>query len=107
MMVVIFAASSFPSADLPRFGWWDVIVKKGGHLLGYGLLALAYLRGLSYGVRITGRHVMLAVCLAGLYGATDEFHQLFVPGRGAMLTDVLIDTVGAVFGAGVRVGVRR
>ena len=28
------------------------------------------------------------------YAATDEFHQLFVPGRAGMVTDVLIDSIG-------------
>jgi VanZ family protein len=31
----------------------------------------------------------------------DEFHQLFVPGRGAQVKDVIIDTVGAIVGIGV------
>ena len=29
------------------------------------------------------------------YAATDEFHQLFVPGRAGRVTDVLIDSAGA------------
>lgn len=30
-----------------------------------------------------------------------EFHQLFVPGRGGQVTDVLIDSAGAVIGIGI------
>jgi len=33
-----------------------------------------------------------------LSGALDEFHQYFVPGRYAAVTDVLIDTAGGVAG---------
>ena len=29
---------------------------------------------------------------------TDEIHQIFVPGRGPSVTDVAIDTVGALLG---------
>ena len=47
MMAVIFAFSSTPSNKLPNFNWADLIVKKGGHALGYGLLALPYLHGLK------------------------------------------------------------
>ncbi|MEQ8199438.1 MAG: VanZ family protein [Clostridiaceae bacterium] len=36
------------------------------------------------------------LCL--FYAATDEFHQLFVPGRSAMFTDVVIDFSGAAMG---------
>ena len=35
---------------------------------------------------------------ATLYAATDEFHQLFVPGRAGLPTDVLIDATGAALG---------
>jgi len=38
----------------------------------------------------------LIFCL--IYAASDEIHQLFVPGRGAKETDVLIDALGAVIG---------
>jgi VanZ family protein len=106
-MAVIFIASSFPSANLPRFGFWDVVVKKGGHLTGYALLAVAYLRALSNGGPISTRRAILAVGLAGLYAASDEFHQSFVPGRGAAAADVMIDATGAVLGVGARMWVRR
>ena len=35
------------------------------------------------------------------YAATDEFHQLFVPGRSGQLKDVLIDTAGGALGLGL------
>ena len=101
MMAVIFTASSFPSRDLPSFGVWDWLVRKGGHMLGYELLAVAYARGLAAGARPTRRQLLVAVGLAALYAVTDEFHQLFVAGRGAAATDVLIDAVGASLGVGV------
>jgi hypothetical protein len=40
MMAAIFGFSSIPSAEMPDFGLLDTLVKKGGHALGYGLLAL-------------------------------------------------------------------
>ncbi len=36
-----------------------------------------------------------------LYAVSDEVHQLFVPGRGGQLTDVIIDTAGAGAGLGI------
>lgn len=41
----------------------------------------------------------LSIALATVYAASDEIHQLFVPGRCGLLTDVLIDAAGAIFGA--------
>lgn len=105
MMVVIFVASSIPREELPIFGLWDLLVKKGGHMVGYGLLAVAYLHGLTNGQRASSAQIMSAILLAGGYGATDEFHQLFVAGRSATVIDVLIDTLGAVLGIGIRLGI--
>jgi VanZ family protein len=38
-------------------------------------------------------------CIASLYGATDEIHQLFVEGRNCNAWDWVADTVGAILGA--------
>jgi hypothetical protein len=38
---------------------------------------------------------LLAIVIAGLYGISDELHQLFVPGRYCTLSDALTDFVGA------------
>jgi len=96
MMAAIFAFSSIPSTEMPNFGLVDFLVKKGGHALGYGLLALSYLRGLK-GERseIISRQLFVAWALATLYSATDEFHQSFVPGRHPAVMDVMIDSIGA------------
>ena len=41
----------------------------------------------------------ISILLSFLYAITDEIHQIFVPGRSAQFRDVLIDTLGASFGA--------
>lgn len=91
LMIVIFLFSSRTSNELPNFGGLDYFVKKSAHGIGYGLLALSYLRALP------NRNYKLAWLLAVLYSATDEFHQSFVPGRHPAATDVLIfDNLGAM-----------
>ena len=40
MMSAIFAFSSIPSNEMPSFDWADMLLKKGGHMTGYGLLEL-------------------------------------------------------------------
>ena len=92
-MVVIFLFSSQPSIDLPDFGLVDRLVKKGGHMLGYGLLALSYWNGFGF----ERKKRPLAWLLAVLYALTDEFHQSFVSGRHPSIWDVLIfDNLGAL-----------
>ena len=91
MMISIFAFSSRASHELPNYGGWDYFIKKGAHAFGYGLLGLSYLRALPK------RNYKLAWLLALLYSATDEFHQSFVAGRHAAVTDVLVfDNLGAM-----------
>lgn len=33
-----------------------------------------------------------------VYASSDEIHQCFTPGRGPLLTDVIIDTMGILLG---------
>ena len=97
MMATIFGFSSIPSQEMPSFGMLDFSIKKLGHALGYGLLAVAYMHGLG------GKRYWLAWLMALLFSATDEFHQSFVPGRGPSLWDVFVfDNLGAITGLWVR-----
>lgn len=50
---------------------------------------------------------LLAIACASLYGVTDEFHQLFVPGRACDSADWVVDTLGAMLGSGVFGGISR
>jgi VanZ family protein len=43
--------------------------------------------------------LLTAAALATFYGATDEFHQHFVPGRNADWHDLLADFIGGTLGA--------
>jgi VanZ family protein len=93
MMTAIFVFSSQPSSDLPDFLGWDTVIKKGGHMVGYGALAVSY----SYALRDRSKKTSgIAWMLAILYALTDEYHQSFIPGRHPSLYDVFIfDNLGA------------
>jgi VanZ family protein len=98
MMTIIFGFSSIPSSEMPNFGAEDLVVKKGGHVLGYGLLALAYWAGL----RFEKRRWWLALLFAVIYAVSDEYHQSFVPGRSPSWVDALvIDGSGAAIALGL------
>ena len=92
-MMIIFIFSAQPSNELPNFDWSDTMIKKGGHVIGYAMLALSY----WYAFRMQEDKRWLAWLLAVLYALTDEWHQSFVPGRHSSIWDVLtFDNFGAM-----------
>lgn len=104
IMGIVFVLSSIPSQEMPSFGFWDTLVKKGSHTLGYGILALSY----WYALKWDRKRLWLAFLLVVLYALSDEFHQAFVPGRHPSLVDALgFDTGGALLALAITWWVRR
>jgi VanZ family protein len=54
---------------------------------------LGFLLSLAIG---SVRYFWVAALLTSLFGATDEIHQYFTPGRSSTISDWLADTVGGV-----------
>jgi len=98
IMILIFIASSMPASEVPRFEGIDLIVKKGGHVIGYALLATACFLAAYGGNKSVARSALLSLCLSIAYAASDEYHQSFTPGRSPSVMDVGIDTIGAIIG---------
>jgi VanZ family protein len=91
-MIAIFFISNIPNlTEIP-----GGISDKTGHFIGYAILGACLLRALAGGSRtgVNGATAGLAWLFSTLYGATDETHQLFVPGRSASLLDLLADAIG-------------
>jgi VanZ family protein len=91
----IFILSSF--SRLPSPPGTD----KTHHFVAYGILAAAIVWGLTDRTprRTTWGIAAAALLLAAVYGATDEWHQGFVPGREVSMLDWLADAAGAAIGA--------
>ena len=49
--------------------------------------------------------MVLPWLIAAGYAATDEFHQLFVPGRSGQVSDVILDSAGAAIGVLIMTGI--
>ena len=96
-MALIFIVSDQP--QLPRYptGMIDLLLKKLGHLTEYAVLAVLVQRALVQGGACSTVPV-LPCLLSIVYALSDEYHQLFVPGRNGNLWDVGVDTLGAVIG---------
>ncbi|BEP30309.1 VanZ family protein [Helicovermis profundi] len=73
-------------------------VRKLAHFTVYFVLGIFTMNAFST-IKIKGKkQIVYVLVLCALYALTDEFHQIFVPGRGPAIKDVLIDTGGAGFG---------
>lgn len=82
-------------------------VRKAAHMTEFGILSvLIYIWLGKWEITVKNRMVIAAV-LTMLYAASDEFHQLFVPGRAGRIVDVLIDSMGAILGVVIFVGVKK
>ncbi len=69
-------------------------VRKAAHFTEFAMLG-ASLR-LLFHVLSLRRPVLFAWAAGALYACTDEVHQMFVDGRGAMWQDVCIDSAGVL-----------
>lgn len=94
-MGIIFYFSSLKGTALPELPQgFDKIFHTGIYA---GLAVLIFLSLKASGVR---RYVfLLSVVITTIYGISDEFHQLYVPGRETSISDILVDFIGAFSGS--------
>lgn len=87
------------SSILPvEFETIHTLLRKNAHFFAYFILGILLVRALRKSGAAYVRAMFWALAGSALYAATDEVHQLFIPGRSGELRDVLIDTAGAATG---------
>ena len=81
-----------------NIGSFNSIVRTNAHFFTYLVLGILMINTLRksgvHGYRSMGMALLICV----LYAVSDEVHQIFIPGRGAEVKDVLIDSAGASVG---------
>lgn len=101
-MGIIFYSSSLvmeeSKIDIPN-------IDKLFHFIEYFILGYLCTRALTYtSPNPSYLHIFIAaVVISTMYGASDEFHQLFVPTRSCDAIDLLSDFIGSAAGAGLSV----
>ena len=117
VMIFNLSRASYSSASSQRFislvlnwlsililpqnlGLMNALLRKSAHLAEYAVLAVLLYNSLKpAGAPLwSPKAAVWALLASGSYSLTDEFHQLFVPGRHACLSDCAIDTTGALLG---------
>jgi hypothetical protein len=106
----------FPHLTAERLEHFHYLFRKGCHLSEYAILGVLFWRAIHNSRRrnrpptaepklFAGRNgswqwdeAGLSLALVFLYAASDEFHQIFVPTRTALVSDVFIDTCGGACG---------
>lgn len=74
------------------------LVRKAAHMTEYGILSVLlfiFIGQWELGFLLRGA---LSFGATAVYAASDEIHQLFVPGRAGRFSDVCIDSAGALLG---------
>ena len=101
---VIFAASSVPSTKIPSLLLlsYDKLI-HGGIFFVLGILVYRAIRPLGAApgdaTAFNLGRMMLSVGIVILYGASDEVHQAWVPGRSVDILDLSADAVGGLLAA--------
>ena len=81
-----------------NLGRLNHIVRKNAHFFAYLILGILVTNGLRNNEIIGFKGFRLALLICVLYAISDEVHQLFVPGRGGQVRDVVLDSIGAIVG---------
>ena len=74
----------------------EFIVRKSAHMFSYCILAI--LLFMSVYEKDIKKSSIISFLSTFLYACSDEFHQLFIPGRSGEIRDVMIDSIGGIIG---------
>lgn len=89
---LIFFLSSQSALPIPA-GIIGELLSKGSHFAEFLILAFLLYRALISHLK-QKQSLIIAIVLSLLYAASDEFHQSFVSGRSAEISDFLADSAG-------------
>jgi VanZ family protein len=88
--------------DWVRFDYWHFYIRKGGHVVGYGILSFLLFRAWRATLPIanhanwTMRWSTIAVLGTAIVASLDEWHQSFIPSRTGRWQDVVLDTCAGI-----------
>lgn len=88
--------SHIPANKLPEIGFWQW--DKFAHIFEYFVyssIVLFFICGIKPKISKQSKIIIL-ILVSIVFGASDEIHQMFVPGRTCDIFDLMADSVGAL-----------
>lgn len=88
--------------DWVRFEYWHFYMRKGGHVVGYGILSALLFRAWRATLPSANhanwmlRWSNMAVLGTAIVASLDEWHQSFIPSRTGRWQDVVLDTSAGI-----------
>lgn len=73
------------------------LIRKTAHFSAYAILGAL----LTLALKKHKRAALYAFLIGFTYACSDELHQAFIPGRGSMVSDVILDSMGALLGISI------
>ena len=89
----------FGPVDPVIFNRLHIVLRKGGHFLGYGIFGYLWLRAFSATFPNGSRLMWASLAIASTFfvASLDEWHQRLSRSRTGHIADVVLDTFGALF----------
>jgi VanZ family protein len=88
----------FPGASAETLSMYHGAIRKFAHVFEYAVLAALAFRAFQQIDALRERSVLWVMAFVVLIASADEINQSFDPRRSGTINDVLLDTVGGVFG---------
>jgi VanZ family protein len=88
--------------DPVRFVPWHFLLRKTGHVVGYGVLSMLLFRAWRATVAVNNNPrwsivwARIALAMTALVASLDEWHQTFLPSRTGTIHDVVLDTTAGL-----------
>lgn len=73
------------------------LIRKFAHMLEFTALSFSLYNAILTTFELKKAH-LISLALTVICAVGDEIHQFFVPGRAFQLSDILIDSIGAIIG---------
>jgi len=103
-IVVLIAIEIFFYSTLPGGGAGEISklnLSMLYHFCIFFLFSFFLLMTLKGRNKINWKYILIALIISIFYSISDEFHQMFVPGRSSTIRDILFNTAGSLFAIGV------